>query len=129
MRELCVAAARLPGGWSDGSDTLRGEMRVAGSTGFGPYNDVETGNEAEWNASQDAPDRYGARKREKAYMKHFELKLKQGKLGSLMAAVLLAGMAMVHPGQTIAQPAPASVHGHVQNAAGQPVTKGEVKLT
>src|ERR1700754_2518562 len=28
-----------------------------------------------------------------------------------------------------AQPAPASVHGHVNNAIGSPLTKGQVKLT
>jgi len=29
----------------------------------------------------------------------------------------------------LAQPAPASAHGHVNNAIGTPVTKGEIRLT
>jgi tetratricopeptide (TPR) repeat protein len=55
--------------------------------------------------------------------------MKQGKTGGVLAAALLAGIAMLSPSQVMAQPAPASIHGHVQNAAGQPVVKGEVKLT
>ncbi len=62
-------------------------------------------------------------------MKHSELKFKHGKLGGLMAAVLFAGVAVLNPERLMAQPAPASVHGHVQNAAGQSLAKGEVKFT
>jgi tetratricopeptide (TPR) repeat protein len=64
-------------------------------------------------------------------MKHSESKLqfKRGNLGGLMAAVLLAGVAMLSPVRMMAQVAPASVHGHVQNAAGQPVASGDVKFT
>jgi tetratricopeptide (TPR) repeat protein len=60
------------------------------------------------------------------------LKFKQGKLGGLVAAVALAAVAMLAPARSLAQAAattPASVHGHVQNAAGQPLTKGEVRFT
>ena len=57
------------------------------------------------------------------------LKFKHGKLGGLMAAVVFAGVAMLSPGRSMAQPAPASVHGHVQNAAGQPLASGDVKFT
>jgi tetratricopeptide (TPR) repeat protein len=59
-------------------------------------------------------------------MKRFESKWK---LGSMVAAALLVVISMVHPSLSVAQAAPASIHGHVQNAAGLPVTKGEVKLT
>ena len=38
------------------------------------------------------------------------------------------GGGMLSPTDLLAQ-ATASLHGHVQNAAGQPVTKGDVKLT
>jgi tetratricopeptide (TPR) repeat protein len=57
------------------------------------------------------------------------LKFKQAKLGGLMAAVVFAGVAMLSPARSMAQPAPASVHGHVQNAAGQPLASGDVKFT
>jgi tetratricopeptide (TPR) repeat protein len=58
------------------------------------------------------------------------LKFKHGKLGGLVAAVALAGVAMLTPTRSLAQgPAPANVTGHVQNAAGQPVAKGEVRFT
>jgi len=58
-------------------------------------------------------------------MRHFDWK---------RSGVLAAGLAMVvamgQPGRLLAQaPATASMHGHVNNAAGQPVTKGDVKLT
>jgi hypothetical protein len=46
--------------------------------------------------------------------------------GTLTGGVLSFVMA-VHPGQAAAQTA--SVHGHVQNPAGQPVTQGDVKFT
>ncbi len=49
--------------------------------------------------------------------------------GSLVAGLLVLGAA-AHPANLAAQDkAPASIHGHVNNAAGQPVTKGDVKLT
>ena len=52
------------------------------------------------------------------------------KFGGTMAASLLAMVAMMSPGKIQAQAAPtASMHGHVTNPAGFPVTKGEVKLT
>jgi tetratricopeptide (TPR) repeat protein len=60
------------------------------------------------------------------------LKFKHGKLGGLLAAVAFAGVAMLMPTRSLAQAAavtPASVHGHVQNAAGQPLSKGEVRFT
>ena len=59
-------------------------------------------------------------------MKRFESKWK---LGSMVAAALLVVISMVHPSLSVAQAAPASIHGRVQNAAGLPVTKGDVKLT
>ena len=59
-------------------------------------------------------------------MKRFESKWK---LGSMVAAALLVVISMVHPRLSVAQAAPASIHGRVQNAAGLPVTKGDVKLT
>jgi tetratricopeptide (TPR) repeat protein len=46
--------------------------------------------------------------------------------GALTAGALSFVMA-VHPGQAAAQTV--SIHGHVQNPAGQPVTNGEVRLT
>lgn len=46
-------------------------------------------------------------------------------LGACLALVL----ALVAQNGRAQQPAPASVHGHVNNAIGAPVTKGEVKLT
>jgi tetratricopeptide (TPR) repeat protein len=61
-------------------------------------------------------------------MKRFEWKMKQGKTWAVLSA-LLVGIAMLSPKGAMAQAAPASVHGHVQNAAGQTVAKGEVKLT
>jgi tetratricopeptide (TPR) repeat protein len=60
------------------------------------------------------------------------LKFKHGKLGGLLAAVVFAGVAMLSPARSLAQaagPAPATVQGHVQNAAGQAVSKGDVKFT
>jgi tetratricopeptide (TPR) repeat protein len=59
-------------------------------------------------------------------MKRFESKWK---LGSMVAAALLVVISMVHPSLSVAQAAPASIHGRVQNAAGLPVAKGDVKLT
>src|SRR5580704_7655987 len=51
------------------------------------------------------------------------------KFGGMMAASLLAMVAMMSPGKVQAQAPTASMHGHVTNPAGFPVTKGEVKLT
>jgi tetratricopeptide (TPR) repeat protein len=51
------------------------------------------------------------------------------KFGGSLAGALLAVVAMAHPAYTFAQDAGASIHGHVQNAIGQPVTSGDVKLT
>ena len=51
------------------------------------------------------------------------------KFGGAMAASLLAMVSMVSPGKVLAQAPTASIHGHVTNPAGLPVTKGEVKLT
>jgi tetratricopeptide (TPR) repeat protein len=50
------------------------------------------------------------------------------KVGSILAVSLLAIFVMVHPSNLLAQ-GTASIHGHVTNAIGQPVTKGTVKLT
>ena len=69
------------------------------------------------------------RQEREGHMKHSELKMKRSKLGGLMAAVVFAAVAMLGTGRSMAQPAPASVHGHVQNAAGQPIVKGDVKFT
>ncbi len=51
-----------------------------------------------------------------------------GMLGSALALCLLVFGLMLSPNRAGAQ-ATGSVHGHVQNAIGQPVTKGDVKLT
>jgi tetratricopeptide (TPR) repeat protein len=50
------------------------------------------------------------------------------KVSSVLAASLLAICVMMNPSSLLAQ-ATASMHGHVQNAIGQPVPKGDVKLT
>ncbi len=51
------------------------------------------------------------------------------KLSTTLAASLLMIFALAHPTLSMAQAAPASIHGHVNNAISQPITKGEVKLT
>jgi tetratricopeptide (TPR) repeat protein len=51
------------------------------------------------------------------------------KVSSVLAVSLLAIFAMACPSNLLAQAAPASIHGHVTNAIGQPVTKGTVQLT
>jgi tetratricopeptide (TPR) repeat protein len=51
------------------------------------------------------------------------------KQSSTLAASLLAIFVMAHPASSVAQAAPASIHGHVTNAIGQPIVKGDVKLT
>jgi tetratricopeptide (TPR) repeat protein len=58
-------------------------------------------------------------------MKRFGLKV-----SSLVAVSLMVICAMARPLGLLAQEkAPASIHGHVNNAIGQPVTRGDVKLT
>ena len=49
-------------------------------------------------------------------------------MGGALAAGVLGLAALVQPVRLVAQ-ATASIHGHVQNAAGQPVPSGEVRLT
>ncbi len=53
------------------------------------------------------------------------------KISSTLAAALLLIFAMAHPATSLAQAAPgaASIHGHVNNAIGQPITTAEVRLT
>jgi tetratricopeptide (TPR) repeat protein len=60
---------------------------------------------------------------EKRAMKRIGLKV-----SSVLAVTLLAVFVMAHPSKLLAQ-AQASIHGHVNNAIGQAVTKGVVKLT
>ena len=50
------------------------------------------------------------------------------RVAGVLAACLLGTMALGRPGQLMAQ-GTASVHGHVINPAGQPITAGEVRLT
>jgi tetratricopeptide (TPR) repeat protein len=50
------------------------------------------------------------------------------KLSTTLTFALLAVLAMAYPAHTLAQ-AGASIHGHVINAAGMPVNKGEVRLS
>ncbi len=51
------------------------------------------------------------------------------KLSSTLAVALLTVVALAQPSPAVAQAAGASLHGHVTNAAGIAVNKGEVKLT
>jgi tetratricopeptide (TPR) repeat protein len=52
------------------------------------------------------------------------------KVSSTLAAALLVIFAMAQPSTSLAQAQPsASIHGHVNNAIGQPLVKGEVRLT
>ena len=46
-----------------------------------------------------------------------------------LAACLLMIFAMMYPTRSMAQATTASIHGHVTNPIGQPITKGDVKLT
>ncbi len=50
---------------------------------------------------------------------------------STLAAAVLVIVAMAQPGRLVAQGnvGSASIHGHVQNAAGMPLTSGDIKLT
>jgi tetratricopeptide (TPR) repeat protein len=50
------------------------------------------------------------------------------KLSTTLTFALLAVLAMTYPAYTLAQGG-ASIHGHVVNAAGMPVNKGEVRLS
>ena len=50
-------------------------------------------------------------------------------LGSVLTLGLGTVSLLANPVAALAQAAPGSIHGHVQNAVGQPVTKGDVKLT
>jgi len=50
------------------------------------------------------------------------------KISSTLAAAVFVVVAMAQPGRLVAQGS-ASIHGHVQNAAGMPLTSGEVRLT
>ncbi len=51
------------------------------------------------------------------------------KWSSGLASGVFAATTMFGPVSLFAQAAPGTIHGHVQNAAGQPVVKGDVKLT
>lgn len=51
------------------------------------------------------------------------------KLGSILAVAVLAVLVMGQTWRAMAQDKPASVHGHVNNAIGASLTKGEVRLT
>ncbi len=48
--------------------------------------------------------------------------------GGVVAAAVVALLMALHPGRALAQ-AEATIHGHVQNPAGQAITKGDVRLT
>ncbi len=52
-----------------------------------------------------------------------------GTFGGILAASTIAILGSAVPGRVQAQVAPGEIHGHVNNAAGQPVTRGEVRLT
>ena len=57
--------------------------------------------------------------------KHFGLRLRQT---SILTIALLVAFALAHPTRSMAQ-ATASIHGHVNNAIGQAINQGDVKLT
>lgn len=62
-------------------------------------------------------------------MKRIGLKTgKISKVSSALGVALLVVLAMTHPARSMAQTG-ASIHGHVINPAGMPVTKGEVRLS
>lgn len=50
------------------------------------------------------------------------------KIAGVLAAGFLGFVALAQPGRLMAQ-GTATIHGHVQNPAGQPVTNGEIRLT
>ncbi len=55
---------------------------------------------------------------------------KTSKVSSALAVALLVVFATALPARSIAQATgAATIHGHVNNAAGQPVTKGEIRLS
>ena len=51
------------------------------------------------------------------------------KVSSLVAVSLMAICALARPSNLLAQQAPASIHGHVNDAIGQSLKRGDVKLT
>ncbi|GGA75508.1 hypothetical protein GCM10011507_28580 [Edaphobacter acidisoli] len=51
------------------------------------------------------------------------------KMGGTLAACLLMTYVMAHPASAVAQTGTASIHGHVSNPLGQPLTSGDIKLT
>lgn len=51
------------------------------------------------------------------------------KLGGTLAACLLMTYVVAHPASAVAQTGTASIHGHVNNPVGQPLTSGDIKLT
>ena len=51
------------------------------------------------------------------------------RLGWITGSVLSASLLAAGPARVVAQAAPATVHGHVNNAAGGAITKGEVRFT
>jgi len=55
--------------------------------------------------------------------------MKRMKVSSTVALALLVIFAIARPATSLAQQATASVHGHVNNAIGQALQKGEVRLT
>ena len=61
-------------------------------------------------------------------MKHTGRQAAKRKTGSALAVALLMVLVMAHPNRLMAQ-ATASIHGHVNNAAGLPLTRGDIKLT
>ncbi len=66
---------------------------------------------------------------ERRIMKRFDWKMMQGKTAAVLMMAVLAAVGIFAPSTLAAQANPASIHGHVQNAAAQSVTKGDVKLT
>jgi tetratricopeptide (TPR) repeat protein len=63
-------------------------------------------------------------------MRHIGLRI--GKIGEVrcaLAAALFVVLAMAHPARLLAQAATGSIHGHVTNAAGIALNKGEVRLS
>jgi tetratricopeptide (TPR) repeat protein len=61
-------------------------------------------------------------------MKQLGWKMWKIRKTSTLALALLVAFAMAHPTRSMAQET-ASIHGHVNNPASQPITKGDVKLT
>src|SRR6185312_8720227 len=61
-------------------------------------------------------------------IKQLELKMWKIQKISTLALALLVAFAMAYPTRSMAQET-AGIHGHVNNPIGQPITKGDVKLT